>query len=338
MNALQYIGNKQFGIVPGTRRTPGSGEVTVKVAFTGICGTDMHIYHGRMDARVKPPSIIGHEMSGTVDAVGPAVEGIAPGDIATVRPLDYCGTCPACIAGHSHICQNLKFMGIDSPGSMQAYWTVKARTIHVLKKASLEHAALAEPIAVACHDVRMSAAKAGETAVVLGGGPIGMLIALVLMQKNVQVLLAEINPARSALARALGVTVIDPNAENIEARVLAMTGNAGADIVFEVTASAAGAGTMTKLLRTRGRAVVVGIFSEPPSIDLHRVFWRELSIIGVRVYEEEDFDEAVRLVEQKALPLDRMISKTFLITEAGQAFQFLGSTPDAMKVLIDCRS
>ena len=110
-----------------SRRLPGPGQVRIDVAYTGICGTDLHILHGAMDHRVTMPAVIGHEMSGRIAEVGPDVADWAIGDPVTVMPLDWCGECPACQRGHSHICQRLNFLGIDSPGSMQSSWTVPSR-------------------------------------------------------------------------------------------------------------------------------------------------------------------------------------------------------------------
>ena len=185
MKAAQYLGNKSFEVVPGARVAPGSDEVRLDVGFVGICGTDMHIYHGVMDARVGPPQVIGHEMSGVIAELGSDVKGFEIGDHVVVRPLDYCGECPACLAGHSHICHNLNFMGIDSPGALQHSWTVKARTLHRLPdKVTLRQGALIEPLSVACHDVARAGVSAGEKVVVLGGGPVGLLIARVAEQEG----------------------------------------------------------------------------------------------------------------------------------------------------------
>ena len=127
---MKQVGYERKGTMvvrEGERVAPGPSEVAIQVAYTGICGTDLHIYHGDMDARVEPGRVIGHEMSGRVVAVGAGVEGIAVGSPVTVMPLDWCGECPACLRGHWHVCQRLVFIGIDAPGSMQEYWNVPAR-------------------------------------------------------------------------------------------------------------------------------------------------------------------------------------------------------------------
>src|SRR5215472_10283780 len=132
MRAAYYEGSKTIRIGDCVPIPPLPGSVQIKVSYCGVCGTDLHIFHGRMDHRVKLPQVIGHEMSGMVSEVGRGVEGLAVGDRVTVMPRDPCGQCPACMAGHRHICQNLKFLGIDASGALQSLWTVPAHTLHRL--------------------------------------------------------------------------------------------------------------------------------------------------------------------------------------------------------------
>ncbi len=241
--------------------------------------------------------------------MGSGVTGWNAGDRVTVRPLDPCGQCPACAAGHSHICHNLKFIGIDTPGALQGNWTVPAHTLHRLPDSlALREGAMVEPMAVACHDVRMSDLKEGEFAAVIGGGPIGILVALVAQARGARVLMAEVNPFRLQLARDLGIDAVNPLETDLPALVNERTGGAGADVVFEVSGSQAGADTMTKLPRTRGRIVVVAIFGEAPKVDLFRFFWRELKLSGARVYEPEDFELAIELASTGRLPLAKLIT------------------------------
>lgn len=337
MRAAFYEGNHNITTGACTPVPPGEGQVQIKVSHCGICGTDLHIFHGRMDHRVKMPQIIGHEMSGTVQAVGSGVSDWKPGDRVTVRPLDHCGKCPACEAGHSHICMNLKFIGIDSPGAMQELWTVPAHTLHRLpENLSFEQAALIEPMAVACHDVRLGEVKAGEFCVVLGGGPIGLLIGLVAKAEGARVLVSEVNPYRVELAKSLGLEAVDPRSVDLPAFVAEHTGGAGADVVFEVAGVNAAAEVMTKLPRTRGRIVMVAIHSQPTPVDLFRFFWRELRLIGARVYEGQDFDKAIALAADGNLPLDRVITKVVPLEGLAGAFHEMDSGAEVMKILVRC--
>ena len=336
MKAAYYHGDRKIELGDCRVQPPGPDEVRIDVAYCGVCGTDLHIYLGHMDQRITFPQVIGHEMSGTIAEVGSRVQDWQAGDPVVVRPLDSCGTCAACREGHAHICQNLNFLGIDTPGAFQGAWTVPAHTLHRLPAGlPLDRAALIEPIAVACHDVRMGQVQAGEEVVVIGGGPIGMLVALVARHAGGRVLVCEVNPFRRELAGALGLDVVDPQTTDLVALVEERSGGAGADVVFEVSGSAPGAELMTQLPRTRGRIVVVAIFAQPPQVDLFRFFWRELKLCGVRVYEPEDYDQAIQLVESAALPLDRLITHRQPLEDLQGVFRQMEEGADIMKVLID---
>jgi 2-desacetyl-2-hydroxyethyl bacteriochlorophyllide A dehydrogenase len=286
---------------------------------------------------VRVPQVIGHEMSGSIASVGDNVSGFAVGDRVTVRPLDPCGSCPACWAGHGHICQKLKFIGIDSPGALQGLWTVPAHTLHRLPGSlTFEQGALVEPIAVACHDVRLGEVRPGEYVVVQGGGPIGALVALVARDAGACVIVSEVNPFRLRLLAEFGLDAVDPRSTDLVELVNDRTAGAGADVVFEVSGSAAGAELMTKLPRTRGRIVVVAIFAEIPKVDLFRLFWRELHLAGARVYEPQDFERAIQLAASGALPLDRLISTTLPLDQLEFGLRQMERGGEVMKVLVKC--
>jgi 2-desacetyl-2-hydroxyethyl bacteriochlorophyllide A dehydrogenase len=338
MKAAYYHGNRTIRLGESVPRTPGLDEVRIHVAYCGVCGTDLHIFKGGMDKRVSIPQVIGHEMSGEIAEVGGNVRGWSVGDRVVVRPLHPCGNCPACRAGHAHICYNLKFLGIDTPGAFQGSWTVPAHTLHRLPpNLPFDRAALIEPVAVACHDVRLGEVKSGEEVVVIGGGPIGLLIALVAASIKARVLVSEVNPFRLNLAREIGLEAVNPREVDLADLIGKRTGGAGADVVFEVSGSAAGAATMTQLVRSRGRIVIVAIFGEAPKVDLFRFFWRELRLRGARVYEAEDFDKAIALSASGALPLEHLISARQPLKDLQTVFEQIETSTDLMKVLIDTR-
>jgi len=338
MLSAAYVGDRTMDVTEAEARPPGRGEVQIEVAYVGICGTDLHILHGAMDGRVSTPAVIGHEMSGRVAELGEGVSGWAVGDAVTVMPLDWDGTCPACLAGHRHICQNLDFVGIDSPGALQERWNVRADLLVPLPgDLPLDRAALVEPVAVAVHDVRRSGIAAGEQAVVLGGGPIGVLIALVARDAGASVLLSEPDAGRRAMVERLGIEVVDPTVVDLVAEVEERTGGAGADVVFEVSGAAPAVLTATAVAKVRGTVVVVAIHPKPVPVDLQRVFWRELRLLGARVYERRDFERAVELVAGGVVPGDRLISAVVGIDRVAEAFAALESG-QALKVLVDCQA
>lgn len=339
MLAASYTGDRTVVVHEADLVDPGPGEVRIAVDFVGICGTDLHILHGAMDARVRAPAVIGHEMAGRVAAVGEDVTEWRVGDPVTVMPLDACGQCAACLAGHRHICRNLVFVGIDAAGAMQQSWTVdEALLVALPATLPAAHGALAEPVAVAVHDVRRAGLQAGEHALVVGGGPIGVLIAAVAAARGADVLVSEPNEYRRSVAGALGIRALDPVHEDVLAAVEEWTGGAGATVAFEVSGAPAGLSAATHALGARGRLVVVAIHPEPVPVDLHRVFWRELTLIGARVYERRDFEAAVALVAAGDVPAGALVSRVEPLARTPDAFAALEAGGDVMKILIDCRA
>ena len=337
MKAVQYVKPGEFQCRKISDPLPGTGEVKIRVAYCGICGTDVHIFRGHMDSRVKVPQAVGHEMSGVIVDVGEDISGWKPGERVTVRPTENCGQCNTCRNGFTHICEHLRFLGIETPGAFAEYWIVPARLLHRLPPGlPLKTAALIEPLAVACHDIRLANVGQGDYVVVLGGGPIGVLIALTARDAGAHVKVIELNPVRRKLIQSLDVETIDPANEDAVTLVYEETGGSGADIVFEVSGSTAGAAQITELVRPRGTIVVVAIFGNPVPIDLHKFFWKELKMIGARVYEECDFDLAIKLADSEKLPLTQLIDNEFPMEKVNEAFAYLTQTPDAMKILINC--
>jgi 2-desacetyl-2-hydroxyethyl bacteriochlorophyllide A dehydrogenase len=337
MRATEYIGNKSFSVFEKEIPNPEKGEVRIKVAYVGVCGTDVHIYHGMMDKRVNIPETIGHEMSGVIDAVGSGVSNYNIGDKVVVRPLDDRGAKPS-DKGFNHVCEDLKFIGIDSPGAMQQYWNVPAFTLHKLKdNTDLKLAALIEPLSVAAHDVRLSGLTSDETAVVIGGGPIGLLVAMVAKAQGAQVIISEVNKNRIAKAQSLGFDAVNPTDTNLVDYVKEKTAGRFADVVFEVAGVQPALDVMTEVAGIRGRIVMVAIHGEKKPIDLFKFFWKELKLIGARVYEKEDYDYAIDLVTKNELPFEEMITDVHPLSHIQKVFEAIDNNPEGLKVLMDCQ-
>jgi (R,R)-butanediol dehydrogenase/meso-butanediol dehydrogenase/diacetyl reductase len=335
MRQAIYTGGRSIGVIDADDAPPGPDEVQVLVAYTGICGTDLHILHGDMDARVGSRAVLGHEMSGTVAAWGARVSGWSVGDPVTVLPVRSCGSCPTCEAGNGHVCPALTFLGIDSAGAMQERWNVPADLLVPLPAGlDLAHAALVEPTAVAVHDVRRADVRPGERVLVVGGGPIGQLIALVARQAGGDVLVLELDAYRREVAASLGLASIDPRTPGALEQ---WPGNGQADVAFEVSGAAAGVNVAVDSLGPRGRLVMVAIHPQPREVNLHRFFWRELTLLGARLYARADVAAAVELIATGAIPAAQLISRIEPMERVGAAFEALESGAGVMKVLLDCR-
>lgn len=334
MKVVEYRGSKTFEVAERTPTAPAAGEVQVKVAYVGLCGTDLHVYLGDMDARVPAGSVIGHEMSGTVAAVGEGVTTLSVGDPVTVMPTRFCGECRACRKGHSNVCYQMDFIGLDSPGALQEYWNVPADLVVALDAgADLRDAALIEPLTVAVHDVRRANLTDDESVLVVGGGPIGLLIALVAGTTGATVVLSEPEAGRRAMAEELGITAVDPTSGGLQQAIAETPDGVGFDVAFEVSGSAPGIESAFASLAARGRLVEVAIHAAPRPINLHGVFWRELEMYGARLYHLEDMQAAAELVGQGRVPVAKLISKVTDLSQVGVGFGEL-SRGEAMKVLI----
>lgn len=338
MIATHYEGGRKFTVTEGTKIAPKADEIRMKVAYTGICGTDLHIYHGVMDKRVGESAIIGHECSGVVDEVGSNVKDFKAGDKVVVRPLDPCGECPACKKGLSHICYNLNFIGVDSPGCMQSYWTLRSDIFHKIPDdMDLKYGALIEPLSVACHDVSRSGIGEGDKAVVIGGGPIGVLVALAAKNAGSDVVISEINDFRRKFAEDMGIKTVNPLEHDLVTYVNEWTDGWGADASFEVSGSQPGFKAMTEVLKVRGKAILVAIYgARMPELNTTPLFLREVEVYGARVYEAKDYELAIELAASGKYPLDKMISKVAPLDQIQSVFDSMETEQETMKILFEC--
>ena len=338
MKAAYYKEKGKFEVGENKQIPPKEGEVRLDVGFCGVCGTDVHIFHGVMDQRIKPPQIVGHEASAVVAEIGENVTSVKVGDRVAVRPLRFGNPHPF-DKGHAHVGKNLKFIGIDSAGAFQQSWTVPAYTLHKLPdQLSLQHGAFIEPLAVACHDVKIGRVKAGENCLVMGGGPIGTLIAFVLKEKGANVIVSEVNAVRLRMLNDLGFQTINPVSENLVERISELTGEAMIDCAFEVSGSEAAVASMTEVVNVRARIVMVAIHGGGPrKVDLFKFFWSEIEMLGARLYEEEDYEEAIRIAASGHIPFDTLITKVNGLTEIQSVFEEIDKNPAGMKYLINCQ-
>jgi (R,R)-butanediol dehydrogenase/meso-butanediol dehydrogenase/diacetyl reductase len=307
-----------------------AGEVLVKVAYVGICGTDLNIFQGA-HPRAKAPLIMGHEFAGTIVKGHPT---LPEGTPVTVYPLLSCGHCGPCLSGAAHVCNTLRLIGIDRDGAMAEYVKVPAdKILEIPRELPLKLGAFIEPLAVGVHAVRRSGYKPGDRAVVYGAGPIGLCVASCLKYFGAsEVIVVETNPHRLEVAAKLGCATINGATEDVAARVKALTGGANADFAFDCAAHPSVQATLLDVLRVQGTAIVVGSYKKPPEVDLLKVEFKELTIVGIRVYERRDFEIATEML------LSRRIDFDLLLTEsppevAGAVFEDLVKGSNVIKMI-----
>ena len=327
MLAARYLGPDHIEAQTVAVPTPGPDEALIAVEACGFCGSD------GTHPRAQAPLTVGHEIAGSIVQLPAGTDsGLRIGDRVTVFPLISCGHCYACTHGLSHVCRQLRLFGFDVDGGMAEYLRVPVEALMRLP-ADMPPTigALIEPLAVAVHGTARIALTDVTLAVVLGAGPIGLLTALVLRSRGVQhVLISDVQQQRLDLASSCGLEALHAG-EPLRARVMELSQNNGADTVFECAGHPSSATEMTTLVRSRGRIVNLGVFKKPAEVDLQAINFKEIELLGSRVYERRDFQSAIDLAP--TLPLDRIVSHTFALTEASDAFRRFQSS-DACKVLI----
>ncbi|MGA2547676.1 MAG: alcohol dehydrogenase catalytic domain-containing protein [Rectinemataceae bacterium] len=311
MKAIVWQGKGWVENVGRARPVEAIGEVLLRVITAGICGTDLTIYQGKFDAtRSVPPLIPGHEICGVIEKIGEGVNGWNVGDRVAVDPLIPCGVCYACRHGVPHVCTSLKLLGVDRDGGFAEYVTVAAVRLHRLPAGISDvEGALVEPLAVAVHDVRLGGLALGDTALVVGAGPIGLLIAMAARAAGARrIAVSEFNDHRRSIAEGLGFPTYSPSNQDFRDCIRDEFDGIGPDIAFDATGSAAGYQSAIDCVRVRGRIVQVGIPKGPTEIDLRRMNFAELSIVGTRVYSPEDITGAIDLLEHKRVEAQKLAS------------------------------
>lgn len=333
MRAALWMGPEEIEIKQIARPTAGPGQVLIKVAYAGICGTDLMIYLGR-HPRAKAPLVMSHEFSGNVadDPVGFWREGTP----VVINPLLSCGECYACRNGSAYICEKLGLVGIDADGGFAEYVAVPAHTVRAIPAGlTLQRAALVEPLAVAVHAVSVSDLRVGDTVAVLGAGPVGILTAQVArLAGALQVFVSEVSPRRLSIARELGFGVIDARQVDPVQTVLAATEGAGVPVVYESAGSQTTIAQAGLMARIGGQILQIGMPKGPVTIDLTPLLFREIRRKPIRVYREQDVRQAIAIAATNRIDLDRPVTHILPIEELARAMELSHAATDACKVLI----
>ncbi len=343
MNAVVWNGERLPEVTAVPRPEPASNEVLLRIERAGVCGTDLSILAGA-HPRARAPLILGHELAGRVVEVGNDVPDdrrrVLGTGLATVEPIISCGTCVACRNGTPHVCQNLRLYGIDLPGGMAEFLAVREDlVIPAPQELEADDVVLAEPLAVAVHAVRRAGQRYGDRVCVIGGGPIGLMIGIVAREAGARtVVVSEPMANRRAIAGSLGFTTLDPTSTDLTQTVMDVTGGDGVDVCYESAGSKAAVLAATQVLRPRGTLTQVSIPKVPVPVRLVDIAFRELTVVGVRVYEPGDFDKALQLLCLRTRELALLRSKPYGLADSKAAFGDAIAGSNALRVIIDTTS
>jgi len=336
---LNRPGDLTIGEIPDPG-PPGAGDVRIRVGAVGICGSDVHFFErGRIgDLVVREPLVLGHESAGTVESVGPGVDGLAPGDRVAMEPGVPCGRCSVCRSGRYNLCPDMRFWATPPVhGSLTEYVVHPAALTYPLpENVSLEEGTLVEPLAVAVHTCNMVSIAPGDVVAVNGFGPIGCTACLTALARGAAcVIAADVVPERLDRARSLGAaTTVDARSESLAEAVMDLTGGRGADIGIECSGHPSGPQALIAAAAPGGRVALVGMGPQPVEIDTVKALSREVALFTVFRYANV-YQAAIDLVGGGRVNVAPLITDRYPFDRVVEAFEYARSPrPETMKILI----
>ena len=320
--------------------TAGPGQVLVKIKRIGICGSDIHVYHGK-HPYTKYPVTQGHEVSGQVAALGEGVTQFQVGQRVTIEPQVYCGECYPCTHGKYNLCENLKVMGFQTTGTASEYFAVDASKVTALPAGmSYDEGAMLEPLAVTVHAARRAGDVAGKKVCVLGCGPIGILLVQSLKAFGAaEVMATDISDYRLELARTCGADyAVNTKTRPFGAALTECFGPDKADIIYDCAGNNITMGQAIQYARKGSTIILVAVFAGLGQIDLAVLNDHELDLKTSMMYRNQDYLDAIRLVDEKKVVLSPLISRHFAFRDYLKAYQYIDENREStMKVIINAQ-
>ncbi len=335
MKALMKLTNDKMELVDVAEPSPGPGEVKIKVRATGICGTDLYGY-----SAVKPPIIIGHETAGEIVEIGKEVKKVRVGERITTETTAYiCGKCRFCQNGNYNLCPERRGLGSKNNGTFAEYFVIREESIHHLPShIDFFAGALTEPLACATHAVMEQAkTSANDVVLVLGPGSLGLLVSQVAKAKGAKVIICGISgdEKRLALAKDSGIDfAVNLQEMNIHKFLREITKGYGADIVFECSGASPAVHSGLRLIKKRGKYIQAGILHQTVKIDFDDIlFGREIYLIGSHTQKPSSWAKALKLMEEKKVNLNSLITHRFPLVEWKKGFK-IARERDSIKVIL----
>jgi len=316
----------------------GPGQVLMRIKRIGICGSDVHVNHGKHPF-TSYPVVQGHEFSAVVEAVGEGVSGIEPGMKVTATPQEVCGVCRPCRRGQYNVCENLKVRGFQASGVAQDLYATEADKIVILPDSfTFEQGAFVELIAVGAHSTGRAGDVAGKNVVVLGAGPIGNYAAQACKCRGAKkVLITDLSDYRLDIARQVGIDAVsNVRQESLAEASRRVFGDEGFDLAMEAAGSEAAIDQAINAIGKGGTILILGVFGGKPAVDMARVGEHELSLVGTMMYRHEDYVQAVEWIASGQIKTEPLDSRHFPFEQYMDAYRFIDEAGErSMKVFID---
>jgi L-gulonate 5-dehydrogenase len=308
-----------------------ANEVLVKVKRVGICGSDLHIYHGT-NPLATYPRVVGHEVAGEVVAVGKGVSNLKPGDHVVVEPIRYCGECYACRKGRSNVCESLSVFGVHEDGGIREFIVLPEKQLHAVDSSlDWDEIVLAEPYTIGAQAVWRGNVAEGDTVFIQGCGPIGICILKIAKLAGATVMMSDLKEERLAFAKDNGADlVIHAVNEAIEEKIMEFTKGEGANVVIDAVCLPSTFELGTKVASIAGTVVVLGFDEIPAAISQLPITKKELTIVGSRL-QTDQFKVIVTLLNENKLQSNGLITHKFALKDVQEAFSFIEENPDIVR-------
>jgi L-gulonate 5-dehydrogenase len=309
-------------------------EVLVKVKMVGICGSDMHIYHGT-NPLATLPRIIGHEVTGEIEQIGAAVTGISVGDKVVIEPIETCGKCYACRNGRKNVCSELEVYGVHREGGMQEYLVMPDYLVHkVSQDLDWKEAVLVEPFTIGAQANWRGNVKEGDTVLILGAGPIGLCCLKMAKEKGATCMITDLSDERLEFAKSWGADILI-NAANVDVKeeVLNVTKGEGANVVIDAVCIPKTFEDAVEVVSPAGFVVVLGFDVNPSSIPQLPITKKEVTIVGSRL-QTDKFPEVIQLFNKKTLGIEDMVTHEFDIDDIHKAISLIENSPNEIRKVV----
>ena len=317
---------------------PGAGQVLVRTKKIGICGSDIHVYHGTHPF-TSYPITQGHELSAEVVELGKGVTEFDVGQKVTIEPQVYCGKCYPCRHGKYNLCESLKVMGFQTTGTASEYFSVDASKVTPLpEELTYDEGAMIEPLAVTVHAAKRFSELKGAKVAILGCGPIGILLAQSCKALGAeQVMITDVSGYRLELAKRCGVDyTINTKEKDFGEALLEHFGPDKADVIYDCAGNDVTMNQAIQCARKGSVIILVAVFGEMANVDLAVLNDHELDLNTSMMYRHEDYVDAIRLVQEGKIQLKPLMSKHFAFRDYQAAYEYIDSHRETtMKVLID---
>ncbi|MGF9859714.1 zinc-binding alcohol dehydrogenase family protein [Priestia endophytica] len=306
-------------------------DVLVKVKRVGICGTDMHIYHGT-NPLATLPRVVGHEVAGEVVAVGKEVDKLKKGDHVVIEPISYCGSCYACRKGRPNVCSNLSVFGVHEDGGLREYIVLSEKQLHLVSKSlSWDDIVLAEPYTIGAQATWRGNVEKGDSVLIQGAGPIGICILKLAKMKGASVMMTDLNEERLQFAKESGADgVVHAGREDVRTRVKEWTNREGVNIVIDAVCLPSTFELSVDVVSQAGNIVVLGFDERPSSIPQLPITKKEVTITGSRL-QTNQFSTIVQYLNEGKLSHNGLITHKFPFSRVQEAFDFIENHPEQVR-------